>query len=115
MSMATRSLLVSLCLSFAASAGCGGGGAAPTAPSSAGGSGATIAGTVRGAAASAPAGMTVAVVGTSLSASVEASGGFQMTGVPSGNVQLQFKNESVNATAQITNVANDESFRFRCS
>jgi hypothetical protein len=52
--------------------------------------------------------MTVAVVGTSLSAAVEASGGFQVAGVPSGNVQLQFKGGSVNATAQIANVANDE-------
>ncbi len=109
MRMATRSLLVSLYLSLVASAGCGGGGAAaPTAPSSAGGSGATIAGTVRGAGAAAPAGMTVAVAGTSLAATVESSGDFQVDGVPSGNVQLQFKNASVNATAQIANVANDQ-------
>ena len=107
MPVATRSLLVSLCLSLVAAAGCGGG-AAPTSPSSTGGAGATIAGTVRGAGASAPAGMTVAVVGTSLSAAVEASGDFQVDGVPSGNVQLQFRNASVNATAQIANVADDE-------
>jgi hypothetical protein len=109
MPMATRSLLVSLCLSIAGAAGCGGGsGAAPTAPSSTGGSGATIAGTVRGAGASAPSGMTVAVVGTGLSATVESSGDFQVEGVPSGNVQLQFKNASVSATAQIPNVVNDQ-------
>jgi hypothetical protein len=52
--------------------------------------------------------MTVAVTGTSLSATVESSGDFQVDGVPSGNVQLQFKNASVNATAQIANVTNDQ-------
>ncbi len=109
MLLSTRSLLASLSLCFVAASGCGGGGgAAPTAPSAAGGSGATIAGTVSGAAATAPAGMTVAVVGTSLSATVEASGNFQVDRVPSGNVQLQFKNGSMNATAQISNVTNDE-------
>jgi hypothetical protein len=52
--------------------------------------------------------MTVAVVGTSLAATVEASGNFQVDSVPSGNVQLQFKNGSTTATTQISNVANDE-------
>lgn len=108
MTMPTRSLLASFCLGVLWMSACGGGTGAPTAPSATGGSGATIAGTVRGAGATAPAGMTVAVVGTSLSAAVEGSGDFQVAGVPSGNVQLQFKNGSVNATAQLANVANDE-------
>jgi hypothetical protein len=105
MTMPTRSLLASLCLCFLWVAACGGGTGAPTAPSSTGGTGAMIAGTVSGAA---PAGLTVAVTGTSLSAAVESTGSFQMAGVPSGNVQLQFRSTSVNATAQIANVANDE-------
>jgi uncharacterized repeat protein (TIGR01451 family) len=81
---------------------------APSAPSSSGGAGATIAGTVQGAAASAPAGLTVAVAGTSLSAPVEAAGNFQISAVPAGNVQLQFKSASATATAPITNVGNGE-------
>jgi len=108
MLLPTRSLLVSLSLCFVAVSGCGGGGATPTSPSTSGGSGATIAGTVSGAAATAPAGMTVAVVGTNLAATVEASGNFQVDSVPTGNVQLQFRNGSTTATAQISNVANDE-------
>lgn len=107
MPTATKSFLIACGLALVA-AGCGGSGTAPTAPSSTGGAGATIAGTVSGAGAAAPAGMTVAVVGTSLSAAVETSGGFHLPGVPAGNVQLQFKNASVNATAQIANVANEE-------
>jgi hypothetical protein len=114
MPTANRSLLATtLCLSLAATAGCGGSGAAPTSPSATGGTGATIAGTVRSAAASAPAGLTVAVVGTGLSVAVESSGDFQLDGVPSGTVQLQFRNASVNATAQIPNVANDELVRIQ--
>jgi hypothetical protein len=114
MTLATRSLIASLCLSVGAAAGCGGGsGTAPTAPSGAGGSGATIAGTVRSAAASAPAGLTVAVAGTGLSVAVESSGDFQLDGVPAGNVQLQFRNESINATAQIPNVAADQLVRIQ--
>ena len=100
-------LLIPLLLVVAA-AGCGAAGENPAAPSSvsgASGGSATIAGTVSGAGAS---GMTVAVAGTSLSAAVESAGTFRLGGVPSGNVQLQFKQASMTATAQLTNVANDE-------
>jgi uncharacterized repeat protein (TIGR01451 family) len=85
---------------------------APTAPSpSTGGSasGATIAGTVR---ASSPAGFTVAVAGTNLSSAVEASGAFQLAGVPAGNVQLQFRNASATATAQLANVGSEETIQI---
>ena len=110
MALPTRSLLIPVSLCLLAAAACGGGkGATPTAPSSpAGGTGATIAGTVRGAGATAPSGMSVNVVGTSLSATVAGSGDFQVDGVPSGTVQLQFKSASVSATAQIPDVANDQ-------
>jgi uncharacterized repeat protein (TIGR01451 family) len=94
---------------------CGGGSSssAPTAPSpSTGGSGsggATIAGTVR---ASSPAGFTVAVAGTNLASGVEASGAFQLAGVPAGNVQLQFRNASATATAQLANVGSEETIQI---
>jgi hypothetical protein len=109
MTLPTRSLLIPLSLCLIAAAGCGAGEkATPTAPSSSpGSSGATIAGTVR-AGAAAPAGMSVTVVGTNLSATVAGSGDFQVDGVPSGNVQLQFKSAAVTATAQIPDVANDQ-------
>jgi uncharacterized repeat protein (TIGR01451 family) len=53
-------------------------------------------------------GLTVSVVGTSLSASVERSGYFQISRVPSGNVQLNFKDAAVDATTQLSNVAQGE-------
>lgn len=107
MSTRTRTLAVALCLALVAAAGCGGG---PTAPSTAGGT--TIAGTVNvngggagpGSAATA---LTVTVVGTNLSAVVEASGFFQLTGVPSGTVRLQFQDAAVNATAELSNVGGE--------
>jgi hypothetical protein len=48
--------------------------------------------------------ITVTIVGTSLSAVVDASGFFQLTGVPSGDVQMQFQNATMTATVQIRNV-----------
>ena len=85
--MQTRALFAASCLAFLAAAGCGGG--SPTEPTAAsGGAGATIAGTVNSAAAGAPSGLTVTVVGTSLSAPVENAGQFRLAGVPSGNVRI---------------------------
>jgi hypothetical protein len=59
------------------------------------GAGATIAGTVIRSTESP--GLTVAVVGTGLSAAVERSGYFQISRVPEGYVQLQFKDAVVDA------------------
>ena len=102
-----RRLFVALCLALITVAGCGGGNpAGPSAPSAV--AGATITGTVNGAAAGTPVGLTVTVVGTNLSAVVENAGQFQMGGVPAGNVQLQFRNATVNATAQLSNVGQEE-------
>jgi hypothetical protein len=101
---AKRNLLIGLCLSVVA-AGCGGG---PTAPSDGGGT--TIAGTVNvtGGAAVLPGaaatGLTVSIVGTNRSAEVESSGFFQLTDVPSGKVQLLFKDAVVSATVELSNV-----------
>ena len=105
----TRTLFAAACLAVV-TAGCGG---SPTGPS--GTSGATIAGTVRvtGGAALAPgssaaSGLTVSIVGTSLTATVESSGFFQLTGAPSGTIQLQFRDAVVNATVQLTNVGSNQ-------
>ena len=103
MPTATRTASVALCLAFVIAAGCGGG---PTAPSKAG---TTIAGTVNvngggGGAGSAATALTVTVVGTNITATVEASGYFQLTGVPSGTIQLLFQGAVVNATAELSNV-----------
>lgn len=89
---------------LAAAAACGGS-SSPTGPSAAGGAGATIAGTVTR---SGSAAMIVAVSGTSLSAAVDPTGAFQVTDVPSGNVQLQFREGPVTASAQVSNVGREE-------
>ena len=127
---APRTLLIASCLAIAAATGCGGG---PTAPS--GAAGATVAGTVSvsGAAALTPARsalaprggvvasrasafaspaaaseLTVTVVGTNLSAVVDASGYFQVSGVPPGTIQLLFKGGSVSASAELSDVGQEE-------
>ena len=103
---AKRTVFMAMCLSLVA-AGCGGG---PTAPSDGGGT--TIAGTVNvtGGAAAAPGaavtGLTVSIVGTNRSTTVE-SGYFQLADVPSGTVRLLFKDAIVNATAELTNVGGE--------
>jgi hypothetical protein len=52
--------------------------------------------------------LTVTIVGTNLSADVEASGYFQINRVPSGNVRLQFTGATVDATAELSNVGEEE-------
>ena len=106
MQTTTRALFVASCLAFLAVAGCGSG--SPTEPTASGGAGATIAGTVNSAAAGAPSGLTVTVVGTGLSAAVENAGQFRLAGVPAGNVELQFRASTVNATARLSNVGQEE-------
>ena len=103
--MAIRTPFAVLCVALVASA-CGG---SPSRPSET--SGATIAGMVRstGEAALAPGtnaatGMTVTIVGTNLSTTVLDSGYFQLVGVPSGTVQLLFRDAVVNAAVSIPNV-----------
>jgi hypothetical protein len=106
---ARRTLIVASCVAIVAVAACGGG---PTGPSRTDGT--TISGTVSmnggaamlpGAAATA---LTVSVVGTNLSATVEGSGYFQLPGVPSGTVRLQFKDAIVNATVELSNVGQEQ-------
>ena len=90
-------------------AACGGN---PTGPS--GSAGATVAGVVyldggtpkgiRAITGNPASGLIVSVSGMSLSATVEASGYFQIQGVPAGNVRLQFRDASVNASTELSNV-----------
>jgi hypothetical protein len=102
----TRGLSL-LCLISLAASGCGGSSESPTAPSSSGSGSATIAGMVSRTA-GAPLGLTVAVTGTNLSAPVESSGRFQLDRVPGGDVQLKFKDSTVDANAKVTNVGQGE-------
>jgi hypothetical protein len=119
----SRTLIVGSCLVvLAAVAACGGGPASPSRID-----GTTIAGlvNVNGSAAAAPRGavrtpstaatapvaeatnLSVTVVGTNLSAPVEASGYFQLPGVPAGTVRLQFRDAAVDATVEIANVGKE--------
>jgi hypothetical protein len=126
MSFAARAGLgvVALSLIFGIAAGCG----SPTSPSSVR-PGAVIAGSVSapgaagagqgaGGSVSAPAnslfmGLTVRVMGTDLSAVVGAAGTFEIPGVPAGNARLQFRNDVVNATADLANVRTDQYINLR--
>ena len=104
MSTALRTQFVASCLALAGVTGCTGGSDNPVTPS--GGAGATVAGTVSRS--TSPLGLTVAVAGTDVSAVVDSSGYFQLGRVPSGNVQLRFKDAAIDATAQLLNVVQDE-------
>jgi hypothetical protein len=104
-----RILFVASCLAGVVAAACGG---APTKPSS--GGAATVAGivsvnggalTLPGAAATA---LTVTVVGTNLSATVGSGGYFQIPNVPAGTVGLLFRDGTVNATVELTNVGQEQ-------
>lgn len=103
MSIQVRHQVVASCLALATAVGwtaCSN----PAAPSN--GAGATIAGMVSRS--SDLLGLTVSVVGTGLAAPVERSGYFQISRVPPGTVQLNFKDTAVDATTQLSNVAQGE-------
>ena len=80
----------------------------PTSPTSA-----VVAGTVNRASGGAAAGLTVSVVGASASAAVQGSGAFELSGVPAGSVQLRFKDATVDATAQLRDVAAEERIQIQ--
>ncbi|HXW07130.1 MAG TPA: hypothetical protein VD833_17985 [Vicinamibacterales bacterium] len=103
MRIAIRTLFVLTCAGVLVAAACGG--SSPTEPS--GSTGATVAGMVSRT--SGPLqGLTVSVPGSSLSTTVESSGYFQLRSVPSGNIQLKFQDSSVDATAQLSNVGQNQ-------
>jgi hypothetical protein len=114
----SRTLVASSCLAVLVlgAARCGGS-SAPTSPTSSGGgtANAVIGGTVNRATGGAAAGLTVSVVGSSASAAVQSSGQFELPGVPAGSVQLRFKDATVDATAQLTNVAAEERIQIQVS
>ena len=107
-----KTLVVSLCVVTAA---CGG---SPTGPGTTGSSGgATIAGTAANASVNKSikaltgvpaAGLSVTVSGTSLSSTTNAFGYFEISGVPSGNVKLQFRQSGVDASAEVANVSGEQ-------
>lgn len=92
-----------------------GGSSSPTEPGTTpNGSGASITGTVSGASSALTAsgsnaipGIVVKVVGTSISSGLDAAGRFTLTGVPSGDIQLEFSGP-VSATITISNVQTTE-------
>jgi hypothetical protein len=88
-----------LCVA-AFSSGCGGHGSTPTSPSTSAGSSALTA------ASSGPAlnGVTVTVVGTSISSAVDAVGRFMLTNVPPGGVELRISGGGLDATVSLTPV-----------
>src|SRR5688572_9390092 len=127
MRISTGTLTVVACAALLLVTACGGGSAtSPSSSSSSGSSGSTIVGIVSGGTAAsamsagagpsggtALTGLTVTVVGTNLSSSVDSQGRFELTAVPSGNVRLQFRDATVNATVQISNVGSDDLIQIR--
>lgn len=106
-----RTLFVSACVVAAA---CGG---SPTGPGNSGAAGATIAGTAATASANKVvdalggtplAGATVTIAGTSLSTTTNAAGYFQISGVPSGNVRIQFRQSGIDASTEVQNVSGQQ-------
>lgn len=110
----------------ALAAGCGGGTSpgsqgSPAAPSPAANAptagGATVTGTVAvgvstSAWATAGAGMTVSVDGTSLSTAVDGSGAFTLSGVPTGRVTLHFSGNGADARLDVDNVTERETIEL---
>jgi hypothetical protein len=121
-------LLVAYSLVLAASA-CGGSapgaGGSPTGPSGSSGavaSGAVISGTVIGRTLSAAtlgptldgvSTLTVTVAGTSLTVTVDATGHFELSGVPAGNIELLFRDGSSTWTVVIEGVAAEEQIQIQ--
>jgi len=108
-----------LVLALAALSGCGAGSTAPTSPSNGGSTpppapaGATIGGIVQESAANATVaisagaaltGVTVSIVGTSISSPVDASGRFTLSNVPSGDIEMKISGPGIDATLPLTQV-----------
>src|SRR5215204_3034489 len=92
------------------------GGSSPTSPDATGATGASITGSVRSGASNALTaastggaitGLTVTVVGTSISSGLDASGRFNLKNVPAGDLQLQFSGP-VSGTLSVNGVQTTE-------
>lgn len=108
-------------------AACGSHSGSPTSPSSSdttspsSPSAATISGTVQGGASAltsassgaALTGVTVTVMGTSISSSVDASGRFTLVNVPPGSVQLRISGGGIDATVTLTPVEASQSVEIK--
>ena len=121
--MQTTARLVSISFSFGLlAAACGGSSPAGPAGSPASGGGATSSAVIAGTATLASgankavhaingvpaAGLTVTISGTSISATTNATGYFELTNVPGGTVRLQFRQSGIDATADVPNVAGQQ-------
>ena len=125
MAVARRFTHIVTCTVALLAVACGDASFSPTAPSSAGrpggsaASGAVITGTVGGASASTSPGtfstsefsaaavtkpVTVTVVGTNISTTIDGSGRFHLSGVPPGDVQLRFTGTGLDATLTLRGV-----------
>jgi hypothetical protein len=95
---------------------CGGTSSSPTSPSTGSGAAtATITGTLRGGSpllaastGTAMSGVVVTVVGTNISASVDAADRFTLTGVPAGDVTLKFSGAGVDSSVPLAQVRPSE-------
>lgn len=58
---------------------------------------------------------TVTVVGTSLSAPIGSDGSFSLSGVPSGNVTLQFRASGTDARVTVSSVVESEQIQLTVS
>jgi len=126
--LSQRFLAVSMVFGLAAiAAGCGSGAGSPAGPSSGGGAvtppGATLRGTVEGGPAGSSAtdgfhaltglsGVRVSVVSTTLTTSTDASGQFELGGVPSGRVQLRFEASGIDARLELEGVSEGQSMNI---
>jgi hypothetical protein len=111
--MRTRTILWLFLAAVAISmlAACGGSsGSSPAAPSSTSTASQTVSGsaTIVGLVNGGGAGMNVAADGTSARSSVDATGHFQLNGIPSGDVRLRFTASGVNAAATVPQVADQQ-------
>lgn len=117
-SIAKLCLLALVTVASAAVAACGSNASlSPLAPSAAAaGRGAVITGRVTGVAAAATTRdavlgatsattLTVRIVGTNISSTVDGAGQFTLTGVPPGTVQLKFSGNGIDATITLANVS----------
>ena len=109
------SVLIAVSVSLAGIVGCGGNPASPTATSSwsTRQTGAVIAGSAVDGGGQPLGGLNVTVMGTSRSAVVDSDGNFQIFNVPSGDLRLQLRNSSVNASVPISGVSNDQFIEVR--